>query len=500
MGGAIITLAMLPSNELWTMESRWATVCRLMIYKKDYFHPYLFNGPYLDKPLFSYWLIIIFAKLFGSLNEWALRLPSALAGIGSIYCTYHLGKKLFNHSIGIIAGWLLATNYFFIFWARTASADMLNVAGILLALTWYFEHREQSRFTDYLIFFLITAITSLCKGLMGFAIPLIGVLIDLILSRKWQKHVNWKSIAACVISLLIYAVPFILTMLTNNHHQTHLFIASNGLYEVFRENIQRYITPFDHKDPFYIYFISLPIYLLPWTVLLFFAVKPYVTQWKKQNYLQHWLALFSLAIFAFFTFSGSRRGYYILPLVPFVTILVANWLYNHLSYEGKTSECQHYKIFKITLTIFYTLLFSWFVIVRPFVTSTKMQQLADKLNTAVSSSAALKNTKILVLNSNDHSLIFYLHNSQSVGTINDEKLRDTLKQRSTNKYHHDYQQPLIIVATRKELPWLQDWFNKNNEPYEILTTSSTVPPTHNLTTESKIHYCHPNQKHHGEIN
>lgn len=492
-GGAMLMFTMLQSNELWTMESRWATVCWLMLRHHDYFHPHLFNAPYFDKPLLSYWYIIAIAKICGNLNEWALRLPSALAGMCALYCTYRLGKILFNATTALIAGGLLVTNYFFIFWSRTASADMLNVAGVLLAMVWYFEHREEGdgskrpRFSIYLVFFLVTAFASQCKGLIGFIIPTLGVLVDLVLTKKWRQHVSWQSIAALAIAVLVYLFPFIIAALTHNWQQATLDANvivsssnSNGLYAVFHENVLRYFVPFDHNDPVYTYFTALLLYLLPWAALLLFAGKTCIAKWRQQKHASRWLALFILVLFIFFTASGSRRGYYILPLVPFVTLFIADWLYN---IRNKLSYCWIAKL-KTAALCFYFLIFTWFIIAQPLLNlhsnvqrqfaaqiKVKLEQLEQKEN--VSKNVAIKKSKIFVLNSNDSGFIFYLNPAQGVVTIDNAELSNLLQQEKTKR---GTVAAIVVVAMNKELSQLQKLINENNlnKQYKILITTSNA--------------------------
>lgn len=459
LASAILSLVMLHSNELWTMESRWATVSWLMLRNNDYLHPYLFNGLYYDKPLLSYWLIVGFAKIFGHLNEWALRLPSALAGITSVYCVYRMGKFLFNEKIGIITGWLLTTTYFFIVWTRTSSADMLNVSGILLSLTWYFEHRENTSFTDYLVFFSILALTSLCKGLEGFIVPVLGVIIDLTLNCRWQKHLNWKSVTAAIIACGIYFAPFIASTLTISTHS----LQSSGIYEVFSENIRRYFAPFDHENPWYTYFVYLPFYLLPWTVLFFFAVKLYAKKWRFLQYYQRWLFIFVITIFMFFSLSGSRRGYYILPLVPFALLMIADWIY--LSIELKPEHKKYRKLFKNSVLSMYLLLFVFFAIVQPTINyfSFGAKKLAAQVNKEIIAISQLTNRNILLLNGKDNSLIFYLDipKSVSVTTVDVPKLTYVIK--NSLKIN----ELPIIIASRQDLPVLQSGILKNDK-YRII--------------------------------
>jgi 4-amino-4-deoxy-L-arabinose transferase-like glycosyltransferase len=135
---AAVLLVKLGAAELWTLEGRWAAVSARMLRSGDYLHPYLYGGAYYDKPLVSYWLMITAARIAGRLSETALRIPSALSGILSVWLLYRIGKRRFDAPTGLIAGFLLITCYMFVFWGRVASADMLNVAGTLAAVAWYF--------------------------------------------------------------------------------------------------------------------------------------------------------------------------------------------------------------------------------------------------------------------------------------------------------------------------------------------------------------------------
>src|ERR1700756_3295406 len=104
---AAVVFVKLGAAELWTLEGRWAAVCAHMLRSGDYLHPYLFGAPYYDKPLVSYWLMIAASRLLGRLNETALRLPSALAGLASIWLVYKLGALRFGRTTGLIAGFVL---------------------------------------------------------------------------------------------------------------------------------------------------------------------------------------------------------------------------------------------------------------------------------------------------------------------------------------------------------------------------------------------------------
>lgn len=311
----------LGGRELWSLETRWANIVLQMLQSGDYFHPLLKGEPYYDKPLLSYWFIILASKIVGSFSAWALRLPSALSALASVYFTYAIGRQLFNKKTGLLAGWLLATTYYFIFWGRVASADMLNMVGMLAAVWWYLRAPQRTTFWNYVIFFQILALTSLCKGLLGIVLPALIIVPHLVLHKLWKRHLNSNILLAFISGCLTYFHPF--------------YFQTEGLHLVVKENIVRFIAPFDHKGAFYIYFLYLPIYLLPWSPLFVMAFVQSIRTWKSVTLNTRWLVIVLGLLFAFFTASGSRRSYYILPLLPFSQLLTAVWVMQWIATNEK---------------------------------------------------------------------------------------------------------------------------------------------------------------------
>jgi len=119
---------------------------------------------------------------------------------------------------------------------------------------------------------------------------------------------------------IIYLLPFLASAHVGSAY------GENGLYLVYRENILRYFQPFDHKDPVYTYFLYLPIYLLPWAVFFIPALGSLKIRWKTMTAESRWMVWSLFLLFLFFTVSGSRRSYYVLPMVPFAILLTADWL------------------------------------------------------------------------------------------------------------------------------------------------------------------------------
>jgi len=318
---AVLLFFALGARDIWTQEHRWADIVSGMFYRQDFLHPYLGQNRYYDKPLLSYWLIVAASKLTGGLTTWALRLPSAFAGLLAIFSIYRLGTLLKNKRFGLLAGWMLLTTFYFVFWARTSSADMLNLAGSLFAVTWYMERRDTAGFFDYMVFFIIIALTSLCKGLGGAVVAMLAVVTDIALRGAWLQYIRVPIILSALPALVIYVAPFIASSMIGGDSY-----GQSGLYMVYRENVLRYFQPFDHQGPIYTYFLYLPIYTLPWAVFLFPALLTVKKRWHDMSRDTKWAALTLLVLFVFFTASGSRRSYYVLPMVPFAILFMADWL------------------------------------------------------------------------------------------------------------------------------------------------------------------------------
>jgi hypothetical protein len=131
----------------------------------------------------------------------------------------------------------------------------------------------------------------------------------------------------------VYLLPFIIATAnsiatTNSIPATSTTAEHSGLGLVVRENIIRYFAPFDHTGPIYTYLISTLQYTFPWSPVLIAAL---VAAWRRKFQVEpaeRWNLWALSLIFLFFTLSGSRRNYYILPILPYCALLSARFLHD----------------------------------------------------------------------------------------------------------------------------------------------------------------------------
>jgi 4-amino-4-deoxy-L-arabinose transferase-like glycosyltransferase len=343
---AVLFLARLGARALWSSEGRWAEIVREMLLSSNYFWPTINGKLYYDKPLLSYWFIVAVTPLTGGINETAARLPSALFALAGVALVIVMARRLYDRITAAWAGFILATSFSYVFFARHASADIETTTGVLAALTLFVCNRERRNGWWVVGLWPIMAVTSLTKGLMGFALPLFvmgwyslleegaGALYVRLAHGPWRDRLNWlrarlewffnlKTPLAVVAAAAVYYLPFAISQ-----NRTH---SGAGLYMVFRENVVRFFEPFDHRGPVYIYLYVVFALMAPWSIFLPAALLEVHRRARKaRGAAAAGADLFALTYFwgtmAFFTLSRSRRSYYLLPLLPAAAIVVARLL------------------------------------------------------------------------------------------------------------------------------------------------------------------------------
>lgn len=115
--GSLIFMPFLGSVSLFDWdEINFAEAAREMILKGDYLNVQINFMPFWEKPPLFFWLQVLSMKMFG-INEFGARFPNAVCGILTLMVLYHMGKKLFDHRMGVIwmivyAGSILPFFYF----------------------------------------------------------------------------------------------------------------------------------------------------------------------------------------------------------------------------------------------------------------------------------------------------------------------------------------------------------------------------------------------------
>ena len=295
--------------------------------------PILYGKPWLEKPALYYWRAMSFFKEFG-ISDWSARLPSSSGALALIVLVF-LHMRRFRPGGHLDAALITASCLGIVSFARGASTDMQLAAPFCIGmLGWYAWYETGKKFWLFDLYFFGAAAT-LAKGPVAPFLALSIILLFAGLRREWSvlRRTIWLP---GVLLYLVMVLPWYIAVQKRNPTFYRLFFLEH--------NLERFATNrYQHHQPFWFYLAVLLIALMPWTVLsiraLVDSVEVSIAEWKVRHnptrYLGHtragdafpeFLVLWTLFPIVFFSFSGSKLPGYILPSVPPLAILTADYL------------------------------------------------------------------------------------------------------------------------------------------------------------------------------
>jgi 4-amino-4-deoxy-L-arabinose transferase-like glycosyltransferase len=275
------------------------------------------NGElYFEKPPLYPWLAALFAVPAGRPTEFTLRLPSSLAALAGLIVLFHLGRGLFGRRTGALAAVILATSYGYFMEARWAHPDMLWSLWLLLAALAFHRAYRPERSDGWLaVFYLSLGLANLTKGPHGLLIPFLAVVVFLAASRDLgflRRMRLWWGLPLALLPAAFWVVAY---RSTGERFPLEALLLRLG---------HRFTSGEHHAHPFYHVFASLPAEFFPWVLFLPFALWHTFPRRggrpdKDNAYLYSWI----IVILTVFTVSVEKRGVYLLPLLPFLALVVA---------------------------------------------------------------------------------------------------------------------------------------------------------------------------------
>lgn len=152
-------------------EGAFAEATREMLASGVYSATYLDGQPRYDKPIFSYWMQAISISLFG-LNEWAVRLPSAIAGCIWLAVGYRFVKQQFDQQSALYFVMMMALVLWVMIIARAGTADAWLNLFITLTVTSIWRYRQHPSAKYLLLTYFWMALGVLTKGPVAILVPL----------------------------------------------------------------------------------------------------------------------------------------------------------------------------------------------------------------------------------------------------------------------------------------------------------------------------------------
>jgi 4-amino-4-deoxy-L-arabinose transferase-like glycosyltransferase len=299
--GAALTLPNLGAPSLWDIdEGHNAEAAREMLDSGNWLVP-TFNYQLRDhKPPLLYWLQIAAYQWFG-VNEFAARLPSALAAVAAVLLTYELGRRMFGRAVGLLAGLILASAGMFCAAAHFANPDSLLNA--LTLATFFIFWRSISRSAPwggmlsrprqqtgdsataetgresmapkkeevvygrgwFIPAATIMGLAVLTKGPVGILLPVAVIGLFLLWSGRLTLLLNYRLLLG-VLTFILVALPWYawISAETKGEFTRGFFLT---------HNFSRFLNPMEnHRGPIYYYLVALLLGFVPWSPFFMLAL------------------------------------------------------------------------------------------------------------------------------------------------------------------------------------------------------------------------------------
>lgn len=292
-------------------EARRLVVVQEMLARHSWLLPTKNGLLYLEKPPLFYWVGGLIAMLTGSSSVWVLRLPSALSALGIVWLLFGRMRRHIGAWAALFAATILVSSYFFAEMARVAELNMMLALWVFAAMLMYFDYlSDKGRHWLYLAYIFL-GLAFLTKGpvaLLFFVPPVVvyGLLQkDRTALRGLVSGRGWLLFAVVALPWFIYV---------------SLRLGDMPLLAVFTGQVADKVS-FPKGDPLYFYPLFLFGAFAPWTLL------PVYHPREQLRYLLSMLAgrffvLAALVPLILFSLIDFKRPKYILPLCPFLAIVL----------------------------------------------------------------------------------------------------------------------------------------------------------------------------------
>jgi 4-amino-4-deoxy-L-arabinose transferase-like glycosyltransferase len=185
-------------------EGLYAGAVREMHQRGDWLVPMSNGFPRVQKPPLVYWAMLASTEVLGE-NEFALRLPNALATVGWIVATYLIARRLGGERLGIASALGLASMLGVWVFNHLVQPEPFLACFISLAFWCLIEARTSHVSPErndrwYFRFWVLLALGTMSKGLHGALWPLATAGLTAALFPSWRPWLRpifgWRGLAA----------------------------------------------------------------------------------------------------------------------------------------------------------------------------------------------------------------------------------------------------------------------------------------------------------------
>jgi 4-amino-4-deoxy-L-arabinose transferase-like glycosyltransferase len=316
--GVLIFLPAIWDWPLIRAEAMYALIPKEMYASGHWLTPTLNGARYLDKPPLFYWVNLIAYHLFG-VSDRVARLPTLVIGLGEVWLTYLIGRRLLGTRSAWLGGAVLLTSVGFFTLHLQLLTDHLVTLALVAAVCVLVYAEDHPSWPWSVLFMVSLAVGFLSKGFIGMVFPLL-ILGGYAWFRRKPRLLSLALDPRGWLVFLVLTVPWFWAMERAYPGFLQHHIVNEQILRFLGRRYPPDIIPF----PLPGFWLFLFIWLLPWGLLLPVALYRF---WRKtaqpdQAQRARLLLLWAVIIMGFFSLSSTRIEYYSLPALPPLALVV----------------------------------------------------------------------------------------------------------------------------------------------------------------------------------
>ncbi|WP_456473194.1 ArnT family glycosyltransferase [Desulfolithobacter sp.] len=294
-------------------ETRYLAVAWEMLQNNSFIVPHLNGLPYSHKPPLLFWLINLDWWIFG-VNEQTIRAIPILFSLLNILLAYRISLKLWQDTrTARLTATVTASCLLYLVWSPLIMFDIVLTFWVLLAIHGLLKAGQTDSIKPWLLVGAALGGGLLTKGpvILAHVVPV--ALLGFLWLPQSRRLSRWYGglLLALVLGLGLVSLWLVPAVATGgpSYRQDILW----------GQTVNRVVSSFAHRHPWWWYLPVIPALLMPWTMIAPIYRLP---GWSENNSVRFPLvwALSSLTVLSIIS---GKQVYYLIPMVPAFALLIA---------------------------------------------------------------------------------------------------------------------------------------------------------------------------------
>lgn len=309
-------------------ELRVAVTAQRMAEGGSWLIPSFRRARRFNKPPLEYWIVAAALKLAGNTRSaLAARLPNALMASLLAGALYAGGASVIGRRRALLAAAAGSASFLFQRYARLAETDVpLALFTTVCILSLHAALRGRGETRAWLCAGASAGLGFMAKGLAALTTPVLTLIAFAVLTPAARPRLACRRPLAAVLAFLVIAVPWyaLLLILPDTRHAVFSAVARE-LHTLATEGL--------HANPWHFYLHRVPVLLMPWGLLLPFAVIDAAWRGRRHQNLR-FAACWFVVTFVELSLLHNKQDHYILLLLPPAALLLGWYLGHALAHRA----------------------------------------------------------------------------------------------------------------------------------------------------------------------